>query len=123
MEEILIPISMFAMIGIIVWLVVFFRYRNRSEMQKTVRLALEKGAELSPELLEQLSGPKRSEDRDLRAGLIWLAVGIALALCGFLVPDPSGYAFRGTLSGAVFPAMIGLAYLIMWQYTSRKEAR
>jgi Na+/H+ antiporter NhaD/arsenite permease-like protein len=123
MAEELIPIVLFAMIAVIVWLVTYFRFRTRSEMQQTVRQALEKGTELTPELLDKLGTPERPADKDLRLGLIWLSVGIALALCGLFVPDPSGYALKGCLSGAVFPGMIGLAYLVMWQFTSRKEAR
>jgi len=117
----LIPIVMFIVIGVIVWLVVYFRFRAKSEMQQTIRLALEKGSELSPEFLDNLGDPKPSKVRDLRRGLIWMALAVGLALCGFAVPDPSGEALRGILAGAAFPFAIGIAYFIMWRYAAEPE--
>lgn len=119
MVEELIPIALFASIALIFFLVLYFRHRSRAEMQQTVRLALERGAELSPELLKQLGDPEPSSNRDLRLGLIWLSLGVGLALCGLFAPDPSGYALRGCLAGAAFPSAIGIAYIIMWRYGAR----
>ena len=121
MEDTLVPIVMFAVVGLIFSLLFYFRYRSRTEVQRTLRIALEKGAELSPEMLDRLSEPQPSKDRDLRRGLIWLALAIGLALCGFATPDPSGHALRGCLAGAAFPLMIGIAYMIMWRYAGERD--
>ena len=120
MVEELIPIVMFVVIGVVFGLFAYFKFRTRAETQQTIRLALEKGNALSPELLDQLANPEPPADRDLRRGLIWLALAVALALCGFFVPEPTGDALRGCLAGASFPLSIGIAYLVMWTYTSRK---
>jgi hypothetical protein len=120
-EEIFIPITFFATIALVIWLIVSFRHRGRADKQQTIRLALEKGAELTPELMKSISEPEPAKNRDLRSGLIWLSLGVGLALCGLAVPDPSGNALRGCLSGAAFPFSIGVAYLIMWRYGSRSE--
>ena len=53
MTEEFIPIVMFIVVAIIFWLVSYFRFRSKSEMQQTIRLALEKGTELSPELIDR----------------------------------------------------------------------
>jgi len=121
MEDILIPIVFFGTIAVIFWLVVSFRHRGQAERQQTIRLALEKGADLTPELMKSLSEPEPPKNKDLRSGLIWLSVAVGLALCGLAVPDPSGYALRGCLSGAAFPFSIGMAYMIMWRYGVRTE--
>jgi uncharacterized protein DUF6249 len=123
MAEELIPIVMFVVLALIVWLVVYFRFRSKSEMQQTIRLALEKGTELSPELIDALGDPEPSKNRDLRRGVIWLALAAGLVLCGFAVPDPSGDALRGILAGAAFPFAIGVGYMIMWRYTSGQEEK
>jgi uncharacterized protein DUF6249 len=123
MVEELIPIVLFTVVAIIVWLVVYFRFRSKSEMQQTIRLALEKGAELSPELVAALSDPEPNKDRDLRRGIIWLALAAGLVLSAFAVPDPTGDALRGILTGAAFPFAIGVGYMIMWRYTSGQEAQ
>jgi hypothetical protein len=121
MEDILIPLAFFGTVAIIFWLVVSFRHRGRADRQQTIRLALEKGAELTPELMKSLSEPEPPKNKDLRSGLIWMALAVGLALCGWAVPDPSGYALRGCLSGAAFPFSIGVAYLIMWRYGAQTE--
>jgi len=121
MEDILIPIAFFGTVALITWLVVFFRHRARADRQLTIRLALEKGAELTPDLMKSLSEPEPPKNKDLRNGLVWLALGVGLALCGFAVPDPDGYALRGCLAGAAFPFSIGVAYMIMWRYGVQTE--
>lgn len=123
MVEELIPIALFAAIALIFFIVLYFRHRSRTEMQQTVRLALERGTELSPELINRIGEPEPSKNKDLRLGLIWLSLAAGLALCGVAVPDPSGYALRGCLAGAAFPFAIGVAYLIMWRYGTRTESR
>ncbi len=121
MEGILVPIAMFAGITIVLGLMFWFRYRNRREMQQTIRMALDKGQELSPELVDRLGHPKAPKDKDLRLAVIWLALAVALVLCGVFVPDPSGYALKGIWAGAAFPLCIGVGYLILWLATSRNE--
>ncbi len=122
MVEELIPIALFAAIALIFCIVLYFKQRSRAEMQQTIRLALEKGNELTPEIISRLGEPEPSKNRDLRRALIWLALAVGLALCGFFVPDPSGNALRGTLAGAAFPLAIGVAYMIMWRYGARDES-
>ena len=121
MEGILVPISMFAGITVVLSLVFWLRYRNRRDMQQTVRMALDKGQELSPELIDRLGQPKAPKDKDLRLAVIWLALAIALVLCGIFVPDPSGYALKGIWAGAAFPLCIGIGYLILWLFTDRNQ--
>lgn len=121
MSEELIPITMFLGLTVVISLFFWFRYRARGDLQATIRTAIDKGQELTPELIDRLGSPPAPKDRDLRLALIWLAIAVGLALCGFAVPDPSGHAFQGTLAGAAFPFAIGVAYLIMWRYTEREQ--
>ena len=115
----MIPIVMFLSIAVVVGLMLWFRHRNRADMQQTIRLALDKGQELSPELIDRLGHARAGAKQDLRLALIWLALAAGLALCGWAVPDPTGYTLRGCLAGAAFPLAIGVAYLIMYRYAGR----
>ena len=119
MAEEFIPITMFVGLTIVMGLYFWFRYRGRQDMQMTIRQALDKGHELTPELIDRLGHPRASKDKDLRLALIWLALALGLVLCGLAIPDRTGDAVRGTLSGAAFPFAIGVAYLIMWRFTER----
>jgi hypothetical protein len=118
-EGLWVPIAMFISVAVIFSFWLYFRYKTRLASQKTFRLALEKGNELTPELVKQLGEPEPSKDRDLRRGLIWLALGIALVIMGFAVNEPEAI---GPMTGsAAFPGLIGVAYLIMWRFGARKE--
>ncbi len=121
MGEEFIPITMFLGLTIVFCVLFWFRFRARSEMQQTFRAALDKGQELTPEIIDRLGHPKASKDKDMRLGVIWLAVAAGLVLCGFAVPDPSGDAFRGILAGAAFPFSIGVAYMILYRFTERGQ--
>ena len=112
-----IPIVMFAGLTVIISLFFWFCYRGRGELQQTIRSAIDRGQDLTPEIIDRLGSQKRPKDQDLRLAMIWLALAAGLALCGFFVPDPSGYALKGCLAGAAFPFCIGVAYLIMWRFT------
>jgi hypothetical protein len=118
-EELWIPIVAIVAPAAVVALAFWLRFRTRDGMQQTIRLALDKGVELSPELVDRLGHPKPSKDKDLRLALLWLAIAVGLALCGVAVPEPSGDALRGCLAGAAFPFAIGIAYLVIWRYAGR----
>ncbi len=114
-----VPITMFLGLTVVICIFFWFRYRARSEMQQTFRMALDKGQELTPEVIDRLGHPKPSKDKDLRLGVIWLSLAVGLVLIGFAVPDED--ALRGLLAGAAFPLAIGIAYLILHRFTDRNQ--
>jgi len=101
------------LLGIFFW----FRLKARRDMQETIRAAIDKGQELSPEVIDRLGHPKQPKDKDMRLAVIWLAIAIGLVLIGVAVPEPE--AFRGTLAGAAFPFTIGMAYLFLHKFGKR----
>lgn len=117
--EALIPIVMFLMLGIVTIVFFYFKARARADKQQTIRLALEKGNELSPEFLQQLGEAEPAKDRDLRRGVIWLALALGLVLIGFAIPEPE--ALRRFFAGAALPFSIGAAFLLMYWYGDKKE--
>lgn len=119
MVEEFIPIAMFIGLTVVTCVFFWFRYRARNDMQQTFRAALDKGQELTPEVIDRLGHPKPTKDKDMRLGIIWLSLAAGLALCGAVVPDDSGEAFRGVMAGAAFPFAIGIGYIIMHKFTDR----
>jgi hypothetical protein len=114
--EILIPISLFAMIAVIVVAPRWLKSQERQKMADTLRAAIERGQPLPPEVVEALATdvkPKPSPERDLRTGLIWLGVAVGLAAMGVAIgfdePDWT-YPMIGV---ACFPGFIGLAFVVM----------
>jgi len=116
-----VPISMFLGLTVVFCVLFWFRYRARREMQETFRIALDKGHELTPEIIDRLGHPKASKDKDLRLGVIWTAIAVGMVLIGFAVPDPTGDALRGILAGAALPFAIGIAYMILYRFTERGQ--
>jgi hypothetical protein len=119
-EGILVPIAMFIAMAVVFSFFFWFRARSRSEMQQTIRSAIERGQELTPELVESLGQRQRpSKDKDLRFSLVWFAIAFGISLFGAAVgaaedEDPIFLIMSGL---AALPFMVGLAYLIMWKFT------
>lgn len=120
MVEILIPISMFIALTVILCLFFLFRYKTRSEMQATIRTALDKGQELSPEIIDRLGTPKPPKDKDLRVALIWFALAVSFVALGAAIPDDDE-AFQVLMGVSAFPLSLGVAYLIMW-FQARRDS-
>lgn len=119
MEELLVPIVLFVSTAVTFCVWFYFRHKSRAATQETFRLALEKGSELSPEFIKQLGDPEPHKDRDLRRGLIWLALGLALVILGFTINQPE--AIGPIVGSSAFPGLIGIAYLIMWRFGASKQ--
>ena len=121
MAEELIPIVMFLSLAVVLIALFWFRWRARDGMQQTIRMALDKGHELTPEIIDRLGHPKAGKYKDLRLGIIWLAIAFGLALMSFAVGSFATEALHGTLAGAALPFAIGLGYLLIYFLTGKGE--
>lgn len=109
-------ITLFLVIGVVLVAYFYFRHRSRQEVQQTVRAAMERGHELTPELLAAVGSEASSGQGDLRRGTLWLALAAAVGIMAWVVET------RELLAPAAFPLMIGLAYLVLWRLNAGKEA-
>jgi hypothetical protein len=104
---------------VVLSLALFFQYRKRKLLHETLRLMIEKGQPIPPELINEpgmnysYAPPNRS---DLRRGLIWLGIGLALIL-----GDPNFQGSGGFHMGKIglIPLFIGVAFLISWVVEGR----
>lgn len=112
-----VPITMFIGITVVMCVLVLYRYRGRSDVQTTIRAALDKGQELTPELIDRLGHPKPPKNKDMRLGILWMSVAAGLVLIGFAVPEPE--ALRGLLAGAALPFCIGVAYMLLHKFAGQ----
>ena len=136
MEEFVGIFAIFAVFGTITAIIVgptYFKSRERREMQATVRAAIDKGQPLPPEVIEALSTEATknipSRTRDIRRGVIWLAVGIGMAAFS-LINDLRGFGddwndgpnFDGSLLGiSAIPITIGLAFIVLSFFNKNKD--
>ena len=115
----MVPIVSVAVIGIVVIAFFYFRAKNKAQLQSTIQQAIEKGNELTPELIDRLAGPKAGPDRDFRRGLIWVAVGVGFVLFGAIIQEED--AFRALSAIGMFPLLIGTAFMVMWKTSNRGD--
>lgn len=111
--EIIVPVVLFLSTAVILGLLLMFRHRNQREVQRTLRAAIERGQDTSPEALMQLTAALRPPDADLRRGTISLAIGVGLAIFAFLQGEEEAVA--PLLGISAFPFLIGAAYLALWK--------
>jgi hypothetical protein len=117
--EILIPLSLFAMIAALVIVPRYFRSQERQKVAETLRVALERGEPLPRELIEALQsetvakGLPASPQRDIRTGVIWLSIGMAFVALGVAVSFDEPDALYPLLGVGAFPTFIGLAFILL----------
>jgi hypothetical protein len=125
----LVPIVLFLMIGAIVVGNRYFRHKERTQLQETLRAAYERGQTVQPELLALMTSdprplkPTYGPERDLRRGLFWVAWALALLAAGgaFYYYDPSNDTTGAFMGFACFPGFVGLAYLLIFFLTRGKS--
>lgn len=120
---ILIPISMFAMIGAIVIVPSWLKSRERRELHSTLRAAIDKGLPLPTEIIDAMTKNVKVAPTalsDMRTGIIWLAVGLGIGAFGFVIGFDESDAFHPLLGIGSIPAIIGLAYIVLSFFNPNK---
>ncbi len=116
--EILVPLGFFAMVVAIVALPSYFRTKERTRLHDTLRVAYERGQPVPPELIEAIQRgekPYRTPERDLRTGIILIAVALAMVTLGATIGHLEDEDALWIMSAsAAFPGFIGLAFIAFW---------
>lgn len=111
----LVPLGVFAMIVTIVALGVGQKLKRNKLFHETLRMMIEKGQPIPPELLQRQEAAARPRS-DLRTGLVFIAVGLGLLLMSLVGNTP------GMVRGVAFiPMLMGAAFLIAWKIESKKN--
>jgi hypothetical protein len=122
--KILIPLAPFIMVIAIVVIPAWLKSRDRREMQATLRAAIDKGQPLPPEVIDSISKdnvkPPATAARDLRTGVILLAVAVGIALFGYAVSFAEMDAYYPIAGIAAIPGMIGLAFIVLSFFNKNK---
>ncbi len=117
MSGILVPIFFFICVAAVFIVPRYLKSRERSELQDTVRRAIDKGQPLPPEVLDAMTRdvrPAASPQRDLRTAIVWLAIAIGFAGFGFALNYSNDDVPVGVFLGiAAIPGAIGLAFLAL----------
>jgi len=78
-----------------------------------------KDIEITPDVIKSLGVRPTKSHRDLRIGLFLIAISLASVFFGGLIPEEEAHTvFLGIAS---FPFLVGLVYLGLWGFITRKE--
>lgn len=123
MEEVLIPLGLFAMVVAIVALNVAGSASRRKAVLETVREAVRSGQQLSPETIRALGVQEKPKGGDLKAGAILIAVAAALIVLGFAISTIEGdnEVLPIMTAIAAFPGFIGVVLLMFGLFSRKKD--
>jgi hypothetical protein len=101
-----VPAIIFSFVLVIVLGAFFLGYRETKEKQETLRLAIEKGVAIPPELIAAARG-ESTPDRDLRRGIRQVFIGIGVGvLLWFVAP------YRGVWAVGAMLVIFGLGHIV-----------
>ena len=111
-NDIVTTIAVFSTIVLVVATLAFLRFRRTRMLHETLRLMIEKGATIPPELLNPAPAVRRPQS-DLRSGLVLTGIGLGLAI---FFAAKGGHAWGLGL----IPMFMGIALLITWNVERNK---
>jgi len=112
--EIMVPLGLFAMVVLIVFIAVNGSAQKRKAALNTVDEAIRAGQQLTPELVRSLGMPHKDRGGDMKSGAILIAVALAFVTLGWTisgVEEDAEEAFRIMAGIAAFPGFIGLVLI------------
>jgi hypothetical protein len=128
--DIFVPFVFFGFLAAVILVPIWLKERTRQSAHQLLSQALEKGQQLDPALMRQLTegGQKQQQDRPRRtlgSGVVLLALAIGFALASFMSNgfDPSGFAGDGMLTAAVILGALGAAFILLAivDYSTKKK--
>jgi hypothetical protein len=118
MSDYWIPITICIALSAIAIARLWFEYKNKAEIQVTLRKALDNGEHLSIEVLERIGIVNHANTLDLRRAVTLLALAVAIIVAGSLL-NILNVAF----AVAVFPITLAIAFLLLWKISQSEKKR
>jgi hypothetical protein len=121
LPEFVIPIVAITMLTIfgapvlIVGLIMYFSFSKSRNLNRTVRMMVEKGQPVPEALLNP--PPAQRQRSDLRRGVVLTMIGIGLMAFFGAVNDWEG----GSWTLGLIPFLIGVGYLLVWKLDTKKD--
>lgn len=106
----------FFIIGTLATIILVHMMNNHKTKIRTHELlekSIDKGIDVTPELLDKLNNVKSPRFKDFRRGIIMCAIGAAVYAFSYIIPpDDAAKVFRGL---SVFPFFTGVGFLLVWK--------
>lgn len=114
--QLFIPISFFAFIILIIWITTWMSYRKQRDRYHIIEKAIDNGQAIPEGLFDEPKKAKKRWTNTLRQAIIFIAIGIGLAIFGDTIDENAITAI------AVIPGIIGAGYLLI-AFIERHEER
>jgi len=121
MVEILVPIALFTAIAASIVAVSRYRHKSHTNASEVMKTIAEKGEPLTPDIIQSLGIRPSKPHGDLRIGSVLVAFALATILFGRIIPEDEATLVMGGL--AMFPLFVGIAFIGLWFFISRKPPR
>ncbi len=106
-SQLFIPISFFAFIILIIWIINHISYRKQRDRYHIIEKAIDNGQAIPEGLFDEPKKAKKRWTNTLRQAIIYLAIGIGVAIFGNTIDEETITAI------AVIPGVIGAGYLLI----------
>lgn len=118
MEDTLVPIALFTVIGAIFVAAYYFNFKKRRIVYDAIKVAIEKTGQVDAALVEAIIRDKIGPNADLRKGILLIAVAAGFAILGYSIGEAE--AVGPMLGVASFPGLIGLCYVSFHFFAPRE---
>ncbi|HEY3812985.1 MAG TPA: DUF6249 domain-containing protein [Caulobacteraceae bacterium] len=117
-------VAFFGTIVAVVLIPRILKNRERKQIQDTIRAAIDKGQPLPSEVLDVMTRDVRSapssRQRDVRLGIIWLAIGVGLGVIGWMFTGFDTTEPGPFIGFFAIPGVIGIAFIILSFFNKSK---
>lgn len=112
MSDAFIPVILFVCVAVVAIAFMVFSHRNKIALLTTIEKSIDTGAPLTAEMLERISYNQSPRVKDLRRGVVLVALGLAGVMAGILVGDTDARTPFMMLS--MLPLFMGAGFLVVW---------
>ncbi|MFC3194778.1 DUF6249 domain-containing protein [Marinicella sediminis] len=114
--------TLFLIMGIFTLIIVLHmtnRYRLKVKTHELLEKSIDKGIDVTPELLDKLNQDRSPRFKDFRRGIIMVAIGAAVLCFSLIIPqDDTARVFRGL---SLLPVFIGAGFLLVWKINNYND--
>lgn len=121
-DPVLIGVAFWLFVALVVLASLWYSSARNRDIQKTIRLAIEKGMQLDPALIDKLVTRKSGKPEDYYiGGFVCLALGIGLPILGFFIERIEPEAFFPIVGSGILVGLIGISLIVCGMLISRRE--
>ena len=125
METALVGIVFWVAITAIVFIDVWGKRAAERERQQTLRLAIERGQQVDPAMIEKIMAgqqrPKSSQYGLLIGGVVVSFAGVGMMLMGLILGGGDPQALKGLIGSGVLVGMVGVGLFVAHRLTRQAQ--